>query len=430
MTDLLFLLPILIFLFLEGLFSGGEISLVACDINIMKRKAKKGSRSAAIALKLMEKPEWFLATTLTGTNLCAVTNTALTTALFISMFGAERGALLSIVVMIPLILIVGEVIPKSIFQQNADRLAPKISWFLWIASWILCPVVFLISRISRRVLSAFSENKDLAYASYITKHGLESLLRDGKSGDIMKSEKEMIQRIFNFSDSTAEQIMVPLSNVTVVPAHMTISEATSIIIDKGYSQIPVYSDQTFNIIGILYSFDIMEALYRKDQGPLSPEEARVENYTKKNVLYIPETKLAKELFFELQNRGEHMAVIVDEYGGAVGIVTIEDILEEIVGEIEDEYHSDGAVLYRKVGPGRYLFDAQAKIDTVRTLLPVTIPPGDYETLGGFLLYKMGRIPKRRDIFKHGTVTFVIEDADMKLIREVMVILPPGVDLLK
>jgi len=430
MTDLLFLLPILIFLFLEGLFSGGEISLVACDINIMRRKAKKGSRSAAMALKLMEKPEWFLATTLTGTNLCTVTNTALTTALFMSLFGTEKGAILAIVVMIPLILIGGEVIPKSIFQQNADRMAPKISWFLWIASWILYPFVFLISRISRRVLSAFSGNKDLAYASYITKHGLESLLRDGKSGDIMKSEKEMIQRIFDFSDSTAGQIMVPLSNVTVVPAHMTISEATPIIIDKGYSQIPVYSDQTFNIIGILYSFDVMEALYRKEQEILSPDEVRVENYTKKNVLYIPETKLAKELFFELQNRREHMAVIVDEYGGAVGIVTIEDILEEIVGEIEDEYHSEGAVLYRKVGPGRYLFDAQAKMDTVRSLLPVTIPPGDYETLGGFLLYKMGRIPKRRDIFKHGTVTFVIEDADMKLIREVLVILPPDMDLLR
>jgi len=430
MTDLLFLLPILIFLFLEGLFSGGEISLVACDINIMRRKAKKGSRSAAMALKLMEKPEWFLATTLTGTNLCTVTNTALTTALFMSLFGTEKGAILAIVVMIPLILIGGEEIPKSIFQQNADRMAPKISWFLWIASWILYPFVFLISRISRRVLSAFSGNKDLAYASYITKHGLESLLRDGKSGDIMKSEKEMIQRIFDFSDSTAGQIMVPLSNVTVVPAHMTISEATPIIIDKGYSQIPVYSDQTFNIIGILYSFDVMEALYRKEQEILSPDEVRVENYTKKNVLYIPETKLAKELFFELQNRREHMAVIVDEYGGAVGIVTIEDILEEIVGEIEDEYHSEGAVLYRKVGPGRYLFDAQAKMDTVRSLLPVTIPPGDYETLGGFLLYKMGRIPKRRDIFKHGTVTFVIEDADMKLIREVLVILPPDMDLLR
>ncbi|MDO9515440.1 MAG: hemolysin family protein [Syntrophales bacterium] len=430
MTDLLFFLPILIFLFLEGLFSGGEISLVACDINIMRRKAKKGSRSAAMALKLMEKPEWFLATTLTGTNLCTVTNTALTTALFMSLFGTEKGAILAIVVMIPLILIVGEVIPKSIFQQNADRLAPKISWFLWIASWVLYPVVFLISRISRRVLSAFSGNKDLAYASYITKHGLESLLRDGKSGDIMKSEKEMIQRIFDFSDSTAGQIMVPLSNVTVLPAHTTISEATPIIVGKGYSQIPVYSDQIFNIIGVLYSFDILEALYRKDQGLLSPDEVCVENYTKKNVLYIPETKLAKELFFELQSRREHMAVIVDEYGGAVGIVTIEDILEEIVGEIEDEYHSDGAVLYRKVGPGRYLFDAQAKIDTVRSLIPVHIPQGDYETLGGFLLYKMGKIPKRRDIFKHETITFVIEDADMKMIREILVILPPGMDLLR
>jgi len=428
MTDLFFIIPILIFLFLEGLFSGGELSLVACDINIMRHKARKGSRSAAMALKLMERPEWFLATTLIGTNLCAVSNTALTTALLISHFGIETGELLSIIIMIPLILTVGEVIPKSIFQQNADRMAPKISWFIWAASWILYPAVFILSRISHRVLTAFSGKKDLSYASYITKDGLELLLREEQSGDIMRSEKEMIQRIFDFSDSTVDQIMVPLSNVTVVPSQMTISEATPIIIDKGYSQIPVFSDKAYNIIGILHTFDILEALLRKDQGILSPEELHVEEFTKKNVLYIPETKLAKELFFELQNRREHKAVIVDEYGGAVGIITLEDILEEIVGEIEDEYHNDGTILYRQVGQGRYLFDAQVKIDTIRNLLPVKIPAGDYETLGGFLLYKMGRIPMRRDIFRHETITFVIEDADMKTIREVLVILPPGVDL--
>ncbi|MBW2648569.1 MAG: HlyC/CorC family transporter [Deltaproteobacteria bacterium] len=430
MTDLLFLLPILIFLCLEGLFSGGEIALVACDINIVRQKAKAGSRSASVALRLMERPEWFLATTLTGTNLCAVSNTAITTAMFISMFGPERGALLSIVVMVPLILIVGEVIPKSIFQQHADLMAPRISWFIWIASWIFYPVVFVLSKLSRRVAYAFSRKKDLAYSSYITKNGLESLLREKKSGgDIMKSEKEMIQKIFNFSDSTAEQIMVPLSNVISLPAKTTLREAARIIAERGYSHIPVYSEKVFDIIGILHSFDVLEAICGKGQNLPSPGESFIETCAKKNVLYVPETKPAKELFFELQKRGEHMAVIVDEYGGATGIVTIEDILEEIVGEIEDECHSDGAALYRKVGPGKYLFDAQVKIDTVRNLIPVDIPDGDYETLGGFILYKMGRIPGRSDALKYGPLLFVIEDADMKLIREVLVVLPPGMDLL-
>ncbi|MBW2545147.1 MAG: HlyC/CorC family transporter [Deltaproteobacteria bacterium] len=429
MPDLLFFFPVLILLCLEGMFSGGEIALVACDINLVRQKAKAGSRSASIALKLMEKPEWFLSTTLTGTNLCAVSNTAITTAMFISFFGPEMGALLSIAVMIPLILIVGEVIPKSIFQQHADLMAPRISWFIWISSWIFYPVVFFLSRISRRVVYAFSRENDLVYSSYITKNGLESLLQEEKSGgDIMKSEKEMIQRVFDFSDSTADQIMVPLSNVTSLPAKTTLKEAASVIVEKGYSYIPVYSDKVFDIIGILYSFDILEAIYREDQGALTPDEILVESCAKKTVLYVPETKPAKELFLELQKKGEQIAIIVDEYGGAVGIVTIEDILEEVVGEIEDEYHSDGAVLYRKVASGKYLFNAQAKIDTVRNLIPVDIPQGDYETLGGFILHKMGRVPARNDSFRHGPLLFVIEDADMKLIREVLVILPPGMDL--
>lgn len=429
MTDLLLLIPIPLFLFLEGLFSGGELALVSCDINIMRRKAKTGSHPASVALKLMERPEWFLATTLTGTNLCAVTSTALATAFFISMFGAQTGELISIVVMIPLILVVGEVIPKSIFQQHANWMAPRIAGFLWIASWVFYPIVFVLLRISRRTVYTLSGKRDHPYPSYITKNGLESLLQDEQSeGDIIKPEKEMIQRVFDFSDSTAEQIMVPLSNVTLVPASMTLQEATRIVVEKGYSYIPVYSDKVFNVIGILYSFDILESLAEDDEV-LSPDDMLVERCMKQDILYVPETKLAKELFLELQNRGEQMAVIVDEYGGAVGIVTIEDILEEIVGEIEDEYHSDGEVLYRKTGPGRYLFNAQAKIDTVRGLLPVSIPQGDYETLGGFLLYKMGKIPRRSESYRHDAVTFVVEDADMKVIREVLVILPPGMDLL-
>ena len=119
-----------------------------------------------------------------------------------------------------------------------------------------------------------------------------------------------------------------------------------------------------------------------------------------------------------------MAVVVDEYGGAVGIVTIEDILEEIVGEIDDEY---GEKLYKKIGAGRYLFNAQIGVEQIKHLMPLDIPKGDYETLGGFLLYKMGKIPKSKETFRYGDTLFVIEDADMKAIREVLIVLPPGMD---
>jgi len=125
-----------------------------------------------------------------------------------------------------------------------------------------------------------------------------------------------------------------------------------------------------------------------------------------------------------------MAIVVDEYGGAIGIVTIEDILEEIVGEIDDEYQDKGKFLYRKVGPGKYLFDAKTNMDRVRELIPLDIPQGDYETLGGFLLNRMGAIPKRSETVKEGEILFVIEDSDMKSIREVLVVLPPGINLVR
>jgi CBS domain containing-hemolysin-like protein len=232
----------------------------------------------------------------------------------------------------------------------------------------------------------------------------------------------MVQRIFDFPESTAENIMVSLSNVTALSADTTLGDAALIIAEKGYSRIPVYRDQIYNIIGILHSFDLLEVLYGETAmvTPLSVDDS-IKDCIRDNILYIPETKPTDELLFELQARGEHMAIIVDEYGGAVGIATVEDILEEIVGEIDDEYNDEGEMLYTKVGPGRYLFNAKVKIDHVREIASIDIPDGDYETLGGFLLYKMGKIPKSRESFTHGDTLFIIEDADMKSIKQVLVV---------
>jgi putative hemolysin len=157
--NLLTIVIIFLILCLEGLFSGGEIALVAADIHKIRNKAKTGSRSALMTMRLLERPEWFLSTTLTGTNLCVVTNTAIVTSLFISVLGAGRGEIVSVCVMIPLLLIVGEIVPKSIFQQHAEAIALRLSWFIWGASLVFYPIVFVISRISRSALYAFSEEQ-------------------------------------------------------------------------------------------------------------------------------------------------------------------------------------------------------------------------------------------------------------------------------
>lgn len=412
---------ILLCLCLECLYSGGEIAFISSDIHRIRNKAKAGLRSAGRAVKLLESPEWFLATTLTGTNLFIVTSTTLMTALCISVFGSSRGEMISMLVMIPTLLFM--IISRNIFQQHSELLAIKISHFIWYSSLLFYPVVYLISKISKGTVRMSTGESGRPY-SYVTKDGLKYILGEqGADSDILSTEKDMVKNIIDFSDVTVGKIMVPLSTMIVLPVTATLRDAVRIAAEKRYLRIPVYSGQVFNIIGILHFFDLLETMQHRASHPdIFPEEDTIESCLKPVVFYVPETKLAKELLIELQVRTERMAVVVDEYGGAIGIVTLEDILEEIVGEIEDEYDS-GEKLYKKIGPRKYLFNAKIHIEKIRQLTSVDIPVGDYETLGGFLLYKMGRIPQKKETLRYGDILFVIENTDVKSIKEVLIVMP-------
>jgi CBS domain containing-hemolysin-like protein len=359
-----------------------------------------------------------------------VTSTSIATALFISVFGLAQGPMLAVAVMIPTLLIMGEIIPKSIFQQHAEFVAMRLSWFIWVSSWLLFPVVFVISKISRGAIRISTGEKDIVSSSYITKDGLKYILRHrSEESDILGTERDMIRNIIDFFEVTADKIMVPLSAMTSLPVTATLREAVQLASEKKYLRIPVYRDQIFNIIGIFHYFDLLEALHGQasSRPSLLGGDETIESHLQPVVYYIPETKLAKELLVELLIRGERMAVVVDEYGGALGIVTIEDILEEVVGEIDDEYGS-GEKMYKKIGAGKYLVNAKISVDRINQLLPLDIPHGDYETLGGFLLCKMEKIPKRRDTLRHGNNLFVIEDADARSIKEVLIEMLINVDI--
>lgn len=408
-------------LVLQGMFSGGELALVSSDLNRLRSRAKKGDQAAARAILLLENPEWFLAATLTGTNICVIVSTVTATAFSIDRFGAGQGELLAVLVMVPTLLIFGEMIPKSVFHKYRDTLAPRISLLISLASYVLYPVVYLVARISRGTMRIARKENDLT-SSYITKDGLRHLLNNQGPSDILEAEREMVQRILDFSGITTKRIMVPLSAMTSIGQRATLDEAAGLFGEKNFMRIPVYGKRLDDIIGIINYFDILTALRKPVNTPV-PQEA-IDKYLRKEIIYAPENKPAKDLFVEMNEKNDKMAVVVDEYGGAVGIVTLEDILTEIVGNIEDKNQK-----FKRLAPGRYLIQAGISLEAANQLLPVVLPAGNYETLGGFILWTMGKIPRPKETFYYDQLRFVIEDADVKSVREILVIYPPEMDRL-
>ncbi|MEN6465635.1 MAG: hemolysin family protein [Syntrophaceae bacterium] len=419
-SNILSLVLIVALLGLEGVFAGAEIAFVASDINRVRQRALSGSRSSLIVLRLLRNPEWFLATTLTGTDICIISESVLAASIFIDICGPVEGQLYSVLVMVPVVLIFGEIIPKSICQQNPEKMADRFSWFIWIASRILYPVVYLVSRIARlAIFLARGRGNGRTYSPYITKQGLKFLLREKTDkSDLRTTERYMVRRVIDFSEKTSGSVMVPLSHVISLEENITFRDAAAQLKGKWFSRLPVYREEVYNIVGILYGFDLLRIL------PGSQDDL-VSKYMK-DAFFVPETKKASDLLLDMQKKGEQMAIVVDEYGGAIGIVTVEDLLEEIVGEIEDEYDT-GEITYRKIGRGRFIFDSHMNIQQAGDILKIEFPSGNYETLGGFILDRLGRIPRKGESLKMGSVQFVIQDTDPKTIKEVMIILPNEIE---
>ena len=412
MNTYLIIAIIFICLILEALYSGGEIALIASDINKIKFSARRGSYSAGQAVKLMEKPEWFISTTLIGTNLSIIVGSTLATGLL--------GEQISLFVMLPTLFMM--IMIRRYFLHRAETMAIRVALFIRVSSVILYPLAYIIALISKGAVSITTGQK-INSNSYITKEGLKHILGENiKGSDILKTESEMVSRVFDFSELTADKIMIPISVLTALPITTKIDEAAGFVVGKKYLRIPVYQDQVINIVGILHYFDLLAAIQRHKVSGNQTDGETIASCLQTDVFYVPETKKASELLMDLQKRQEHMAVVVDEYGGAVGIVTIEDIGEEIVGSIDNEYDS-GEKLYKKIAAGRYLINGRMDMDSLSHLLTIRFPEGNYETIGGFIMDRLGRIPKRKERLEYGGITFIVENADQKSIKEVLVIFP-------
>lgn len=388
-------------LLLEGFFSGSELALISVNRLKLKHLSESGSNAAKRVEELLDKPERLFGATSIGTNLAVVSSTAVITAYLIELFG-ERGDFYAAIIMFPIILLFGEIIPKTIFQQKADSIVTVIIWPLQIALKIFYPVIELISRMTNYTL-ALSSSKEGLKKLFITREELRALSMPGKEqSELDSDDKKIIQKIFDFRDTTAGECMVPLINLIALEETASARHAIRRAQESAFSRMPVFKDRIYDITGILHTFDLLN---------LPEDEYGIKNIIRP-VYYVPESKKVDDLLEELQKMGNHIAVVVDEYGAGIGIITIEDILEELVGEIQDEFERTSH-FYVEKRDNCYEIKGTMEIDAIKENIGIALPPGDYETIAGFVIHKMGKIPKNGEVLKLEGYQITIKKADTR-----------------
>lgn len=402
------LLLVFVCILVEAFFSGCEIGMIAVNRFKMEQLAGEGHTSAKMILKLLSSPERLFTTTSLGTNIAVVSSTAVLTAFLVVHLG-EWGDLASIILVAPLILFAGEILPKIVFQNRADSIMRVMVFPLNFTCKILGPVISLFTGIYHFLFVTLLKLPDGMKATVITREQiLHAAHPDFHSSELDQDEKKMIRRIFDFGESTVEQCMVPLVQIYAIKDTATMQEANTMANDTGFSRLPVFHERIFNLIGILNTFDLLN----------HPEDATPITDLIRPPYYIPPNKKLDELLKDLQQRGLHMAIVVDEYGGCVGIVTIEDLMEQIVGEIEDEY-DEPEKKYVQYDDGGYLIEGDQSIDILNEKLNLDLPHGDYETLAGLMIQDLERIPGPGDQVTVDNFRLTVKEASKRKINSVI-----------
>lgn len=387
-----------ILLLLSAFFSSSEAAFLSCRRIRIRHLKEEGNKKAALIYKMMKEPDKLVASIVIGNNIVNVAASAFATSMAIEIFG-NQGIGVAIGLMTFLILVVGEITPKGIAVKNAERLTLTFARPLYYITKVLSPVATGLTAFTRGVIRLFGGR--LEKNPFITGEEFKTFLTIAEEeGSLEGEERERLYKMFRFSDTVAKEVMTPRTDMICLDVNSTLEEARSVIVKTGFSRIPIYAENVDHIIGILYAKDLLS--YTDDNHKL--KDILREPY------YIPETKKVDELLEKMQQSKVHLAIVVDEYGGTAGIVTIEDLLEEIVGEIFDEYDVT-RIPIRVIDEQTAIINAVVPIDEVNELLSINIPENGFETIGGFMLDQFGRIPKEGEKISFDGVDFIVFKTD-------------------
>lgn len=386
----------------QAFFVASEVALSACDRNALRARAAKGKARAVRAEKMLAIPQVTLATTLVGANLATLIAVL---AIAIELGQTGHSLLWAPLLVVPPLLVLGHLVPKAIVQAHADRIVDGIANPLRLMSFALRPVVAVVGGYAAALTRITRTDRKKAF---VTRDELALLIESEPETDkpeISVDEREMIANVFELSEYKVGELMVPLSEVTALPDDAPIAEAAAEVADKQHSRLPIYKNRVDDIVGIVHTFDILQAAAKGSNGRTVVALAHAPTY-------VPGTMKASDLLVQLQTEQTHLAIVVDEYGGAVGICTIEDLLEIIVGDIEDEYDTEPSPI-KVERAGVWRVEARTSVARLNAELDLGLPESeDYETIAGLLIQKFRRIPDRGETLSMpGSVIEVVAATD-------------------
>jgi magnesium and cobalt exporter, CNNM family len=392
------LIILIISLILCAMASGAETALTSVSRIKLKNLVEEGDKKALEIEGLISKPNVFLSTILVVNSVAVIIASSMTTVLALRFF-PNYGELIGTIIISLVVLIFCEITPKTTAVQNPIRWARILVNPVRAAAWLLHPLIVALSAITNtlvRIIGGQMKHR----GPFVTEEELRLLVNVGEEEGVLEEEEtDMIHSIFEFADTTVREVMIPRIDMITLESDATVDQAVDLALQGGFSRIPVYEETIDNIIGVLYTKDMLKQL-REGHNSLPIRELVRPPY------FVPESKKLDDLLHEIRQKRTHMAIVVDEYGSVAGLVTIEDLVEEIVGDIKDEYDREEN-LYEQVSQFEYIFDAKINLDEFNELMNTDLENEGYDTLGGFLLGQLDKIPVAGDTISFKNLTFTV-----------------------
>ena len=389
-------------------FSAAEMAFIAANRPRLRHLAEQGSATAAAYLEAFRHPERVLSTAMMGVTVAHIVAASAATWSLLPTLGGLAPVVVTLV-LTPVMLVFGEIIPKAVARAWATSLILRLYRPLIWTSVVLMPFVAFANLVVGLTLRLYGVRQADTRA-FVSREELKALLQmEPGEAEVTTQEAELIDNIFDLGDTTVREVMVPLVEVAMLPDSASPQDAIALIQERGFSRLPIYRQRETNIVGIVAAMDLLS------RGA----EAATLDELKRPPYYVPETKRIDDLLREMQRSRAHMAVVVDEYGGSTGVVTLEDILEQIVGEIHDEHERTPASAER-LPDGSYRVAARTNIDELNEAFDWTLPKQDYETVAGLVLATLGRVPRAGEMFQIPGYTLTVLEADTRRVTAVKI----------